>query len=195
MTRDEIVAAVLDITSRIDKQTYLLGIIDSVCRSITSRVLPAEALVEESIAVDRASLIHNITLSDAFLTTEYLRPVPYNKLLRPIVPSKAVLQGGELVNVYYRAGNTLIVRLGSHYPTDTLAFGWYSQPPKLINGVDENWITLHYTELLIMQLALRVFTLVVDTDGMTAMRNASAELFAEFTTQQSSAGVNGILGS
>lgn len=194
MQYSEIVQEALDITGRYDKQAYAERVTNALCKQIAQLLDNPLDLQEEQLAVDGTATIHNIQLQPDFLKVAYLRPLPHNILLQPITPNEGILDGRELVNVYYRSQNILIVRLGAYYKTDTLAYGWYKAPTALVAGTDSNWITTDYPDLLINLLAARIFTITGDRDSAQDMER-SAALQLQQLQNLVPGGVSGILGA
>jgi len=195
MNRGTIMKHVLDTTGRYDKTEYLLDVLPSVCNSIARVIDSAEDLVEEVLPVDVASLIHNVALQDTFLKVAYLRPLPFRKMLDPIVPSRAMKDNRELVNVYYRSGRTLVVRLATAYKTTQLAFGWYSAVPVMATDTAENWIAKFYPEVLINMLSSRAYAITGDTDAANAAQAAASLTLAEYKNSGGLSGASSVLGS
>jgi len=194
MNRGTIMQHVLDTTGRYDKEQYLLDILPSVCNSIARLLDSAEDLQEEVLAVDVTSLVHNVALQDTFLKVAYLRPLPYRKLLNPIVPSRAIKDNRELANVYYRSGRTLVVRLATAYKTNQLAFGWYSDVPVMQTDAAENWVAKYYPEVLINMLSSRAYAITGDADSAKNAQAATALTLAEYKNTGGLAGIAGVAG-
>jgi len=139
-----------------DKEAYIRATINSVLRTIASLRDFPETLVEQPLTIDGTLTAFTIPLAADFRKVAYLRPSNVFAFLKEITPRRAMINGKEVVNCFYRSGTNLVVRLQVAHMTTSLAYGYYAHPATLIGDTQSNWVLDNYQDLVIDLLAAKV---------------------------------------
>jgi len=185
----DIVDAVLESTGRPDKELYIRSAINPLIRMIAALKDFPITLVDAPQAVSNTTTIHVIPLPANFRAMAYIRPASRAIFLTPIVASRALQGGVEVVNSYYQRGTDIIVRLQAGYETTELAFGYYAHPALLTLDADTNWIIDTYGDVLSDLLSAKVFRITGDTTTASALEAGVAIRLQEITASSGTAGV------
>lgn len=105
-------------------------------------------LVEGTLSapdVDSSSYVQNIVISDSFprfRKAAYFRPTTYADYLKWKDPRRVFQQGRESVDVWYRAGDSIKMKL-SHL-VSSIEYGFFAYPARLTGAQGTN----EYTEMM-----------------------------------------------
>jgi len=170
-----IVSSVIDATGRPDRETYLRAQINSVLRYLHSQFNFPQDLVESQETVSITSTVINLAVPALMRKVAYLRPLPYNKLLDFVPPSRIInaTQKAELTNCYYISGSTFIIRLRNGYQTDTIAFGRYEYPTFPVADTDATWSMGDFDSLIIDILSAKIFRVTGDINSARGLEEGS----------------------
>lgn len=99
-------------------------------------------LVESFVAVDSTLATGSIVISTTmpfFRKVKYLRPVGYNRYLKWRDPERMFdVREGAALDVYYRAGNSLVYKLSN--TVASIYYGYYTYPERLDAEADTHWM-------------------------------------------------------
>jgi len=169
MALGDIIATVIDITGRPDKEVYMRAAIDSLVRMLAGIRDNPISLVDAPQQVDPALLVHSIPVPADLREVAYIRPNLYNALLTRITPQKAFINGLPVTNCYYRSGNNIIVNLQQGHQVSTLLFGYYAHPAALVLDTDTNWVVQDYQDVLIDLLSAKVLRVTGDVQSANGL--------------------------
>lgn len=181
MNLGTLISTVLDITGTPDRELYVRSQVNGVLRRIHGLHDFYQDLVEERIAVSPSASVINITKPVNFRAVAYLRPLPYNKLLDFVPPSRIInaSQSQELTNCYYLSGNTILARLRNGYQTSTIAFGHYDYPVMPVADTDSTWSMVDFDMLITEILAAKLLRVTGDVTTAQHMETGSNGILAQ----------------
>jgi len=192
MALGDVVYTVIDITARVDKESYIRATANSIIRSIASLRDFPETLVELPLTVSGTATAYLIPLATDFRKVAYLRPSNVFAFLTELNPKRAMLNGREVVNCFYRSGNNLVVRIQVAHITTTLAYGYYAHPATLVGDAETNWVLDNYQDVVIDLLAAKVFRITGDENSAIALERGTAIRMQEIINDGSID--NGVIG-
>jgi len=193
MALGDVVNTVIDITARMDKEAYIRATVNSIIRSIASLRDFPETLVEAPVTVSGTATAYIIPLAADFRKVAYLRPSNVFAFLTEITPKRAMLNGREVVNCFYRSGNNLVVRIQVAHMTTILAYGYYAHPAALVGDGETNWVLDNYQDVIIDLLSAKVLRVTGDESGANALEKGVALRVQEIIAD--SAISNGVIGA
>jgi len=137
---------VLRTIGRPERLQQALDSINSAIEYVTAKGDFASDLIENSCNLSSSVYIHAIDITTTmprFRKIKYLRPDGYSVYLKwkdssRVFVEKAPGVGTELIDVWYRAGNQLLIKLS--VLQSILHFGYYIFPERLVDTADEYWM-------------------------------------------------------
>lgn len=108
----------------------------------------------------------------------YIRPVGRNKVLTFIDPAKAFSNDRERSDVYYVAGNNVIIKLCEKTPN--LRVGYLQYPPRLVDDNDTHWTLEVIPHVIITRALTSLFMMIGNT-------SEADRLSVQFITEYASA--------
>lgn len=159
MNFGEAIQQVYDITKRPDKDAETQRAINSAINQYSLAATFYHDLVESTYTLNSTEYAQSITISTTFTRfrkVAYLRPTGAKFILDKIDPSKAITPNGcERTNVWYRAGDRLVLRFQNLW--QTLEYGYFQYPLVLSGNSDTHWM-LDITPNMITDFAIsRIF--------------------------------------
>lgn len=168
MNFGEALQQVYDITKRPDKSSETKRAINSAINQYSLAATFAHDLVENTYTLNATQYAQSIIISATFprfRKVAYLRPTGAKFTLDNITPSKVLTpKGCERTNVWYRAGDRLVLNFQNLW--QTLEYGYFQYPAVLVETGDTHWM-LDICPMMITDFAIsRVFDSVGEqTEG------------------------------
>lgn len=166
MDFSEVVAQVLDITKRPDKQTQTEVAVNAAITEFLTRNSFSQDLVEATVAISNTEYSNTVDLSTE--TTRF-RKFKYVKLegllsyLKPIAHENVFSPSGYMQkDVYYITGRTLTTIQA--YLASNLEVGYY-QYPATLSGTDNHWLLDLNPYCVIDKAASRIFKTIGDDNS------------------------------
>lgn len=146
MTLGEMRSWVLRTIGRPEKLQDSIDAINSAIEYATAKGDYAADLVEGSLVLSSSVYVHAISIPTEFprfRKAKYFRPDGYSVYLKwrdssRIFVEKAPGVGQELLDVWYRAGDQIMMKLS--VLQSSLHYGYYAYPARLTDTTDEHWM-------------------------------------------------------
>lgn len=146
-------------TKRPDKVAVVRDGINAAIAFFASANFDADR-VELTHTVDSALFAQSFDISDSpfvrFKVIDYIRPTGYRTYLRFRDPKHVFNNGCEMLDVYYRSGNNIVIKLCRLQ--STLEIGYFQYHVRLADddGEEEDWILEELTEAVSLYTRSRV---------------------------------------
>ena len=174
----EAVDAVIEITSRPDKEPVIKNAINATISFLTMKVDFFEDLVEQSLSVDPTLYGQSVSLTTLtrFKKFKYIKRTGARNYITPIGADKLLTPLNQIQpNRYYLGGQTLTFTVDTLTPT--LEIGYY-QYPALLTATNKNHFLLDKVPFAVIDLAAaRIFQHMENQAAATQHTNSGLMLF------------------
>ncbi len=140
MTYDEIVAEVVRMTARPDKQASIQILVNSAISFCVKEGNFNRDVDELEITVTPTDYLHSLDLADLprFRKVQYIRPSNRMSYIEHLEPDKIFVNNRQLCDVFYIVGDS--IKINSKALTPSFLVGYYRYPPTLGGLVQDFWL-------------------------------------------------------